>query len=84
MAIDPRSTERTTPENTARIVNLAGVLQRERAARGVAAWSDVPLRPTETSDRTIEQIVAVLADLSERMIAVERLADYAAEKAEAA
>lgn len=84
MAIDPRSPERTPPEIVARVVNLAGSLQRERAKLGITSWADLPLDPTEDHDRTIEQIIAVLAELSERMIAAERLADYAAEKAEAA
>lgn len=84
MASDPRSLESSTPETVARLVNLAGTLQRERSGLGLTSWADLPLGPTHSAERAIEQIIAVLAELSERMIACERLADYAAEKAEAA
>lgn len=84
MAIDPRSSERITPQNVARIVNLAAALQRERAELGIKSWADVPMAPIDRTERLLEQIVATLAEHAERILVAERLADYAAEKAEAA
>jgi alkylation response protein AidB-like acyl-CoA dehydrogenase len=74
---------RLDPVDVARIVN----------ARGVAAARLAEYRASETSRRRevdddlardIEQLVATLYDLAERLHSVELLADYAAERAELA
>lgn len=78
----PKDTTRRDPEVVARMVNARAI-----AARTLAHYREPATRPrdrVDETDRDIERIAAVLADFAERLLAVEQLADYAAERTEQA